>query len=148
MSLSYDVIEGAFLAKIVEFEFIKIPEENRNELVDGYLARAASEFRKNCQYDLTQHDDDSREFTEDFDDDDLDELVDILSEGMLVQWMKQYIYRQEVLELTLNTNDYSTYSPAELVYRVGGAYDRVKKDYTQMIREYSYNHGDLSKLHI
>ena len=32
--------------------------------------------------------------------------------------------------------------------RVGNAYAKVQRDYTQMIREYSYNHGDLTKLHV
>ena len=53
-----------------------------------------------------------------------------------------------VLENVLNTKDFSTYSPAELLMRVGNAYAKVQKDYTNMIREYSYNHGDLSDLHL
>ena len=42
----------------------------------------------------------------------------------------------------------STYSPAELLLRIGNAYAKVQKDYTNMVREYSYNHGDLSDLHL
>jgi hypothetical protein len=48
----------------------------------------------------------------------------------------------------MNTRDYSMYSPAELLMRVGNAYQKAQRDYTQMIREYSYNHGDLSDLHL
>ena len=65
-----------------------------------------------------------------------------------MQWMKPFVYKQENLENVLNTVDFSTYSPSELLLRVGNAYDGVKKDYIQMIREYSYNHGDLTELHI
>ena len=147
MTLSYDMVEGAFLAKITEFEFINLPEESRTDVVDGYLKRAVSGFKKICEYDLTT-DDLLREFTEDYDEEDIDELLEILSEGMLVQWMKPYLYKQEILENALNTNDFSTYSPAELLRRIGDAYERVQKDYVQMTREYSYNHGDLSKLHL
>ena len=67
---------------------------------------------------------------------------------MVKQWLKPYLYRQEILENVLNTRDYTTYSPAELLLRVGNAYKEAKSDYTQMVREYSYNHGNLSELHL
>lgn len=149
MSLSYDVFTGAFLAKVNEYDFMQLEMYDRQNIVDGYLRMAVSEFRKNCKYDLfSTRDDVERVFNVDITDEDLDELVDIISEGMLMQWMKPFVYKQENLENVLNTVDFSTYSPAELLLRVGNAYDGVKKDYIQMIREYSYNHGDLTELHI
>jgi len=139
----------AFLAKISEFDFINMESESRTDIVDGYMKRAVTAFRKNCKYDLfTTANDNDRVFNIDVADDDLDELVDIISEGMLVQWMKPYVYKQENLEMLLNTRDFTSYSPAELLMRIGNAYAKAQKDYTQMIREYSYNHGDLSDLHL
>ena len=148
MNISYDEITGAFLGKISEFEFLKIPEQNRTEIIDNYMKRAVVLFKSICKYDLTLHDDVLRQFTDDFDEADVYEIVDIISEGMLVQWMKPYLYKQELLESTLNTADFSTYSPAELLLRVGNAYEKAQRDYIQMIREYSYNHGNLSELHL
>lgn len=149
MSISYDLFTGAFLSKITEYDFIQLEDENRTTVVDGYMKRAISAFKKNCKYDLTSaYDDELRVLDIDIDADDVDEIVDIVSEGMVVQWMKPYLYRQEVLENTLNTRDFTTYSPAALLQRIGDAYATVKKDYIQMIREYSYNHGDLSSLHL
>lgn len=148
MSISYDAIVGAFLSKVTEFEFIQIPEDSREQILDGYMKRAVSAFKKICKYDLSLCDDALREYTDDFDESDVDELLDIISEGMLVQWMKPYLYKQELLESVLNTKDFTTYSPAELLLRVGNAYTKVQKDYTQMVREYSYNHGDLTELHL
>lgn len=148
MSISYDAIVSAFLSKVTEFEFIQIPESSREQILDGYMKRAVSAFKKICKYDLSLSDDTLREYTDDFDESDVDELLDIISEGMLVQWMKPYLYKQEILENVLNTKDFSTYSPAELLLRVGNAYAKVQKDYTQMVREYSYNHGDLTELHL
>lgn len=148
MNISYDEITGAFLEKISEFEFLKIPEQNRTEIIDNYMKRAVVLFKSICKYDLTLHDDVLRQFTDDFDEADVYEIVDIISEGMLVQWMKPYLYKQELLESTLNTADFSTYSPAELLLRVGNAYEKAQRDYIQMVREYSYNHGNLSELHL
>lgn len=147
MSISYDTIASAFLSKITEFEFIQIPNEDRAQILDGYMKRAVSSFTKICKYDLTLYDDTLREYTDDFDESDVDEILEIISEGMLVQWLKPYVYKQELLENTLSTADFSTYSPAELLLRVGNAYAKAQKDYTQMVREYSYNHGDLTDLH-
>lgn len=149
MSVSYDLFTGAFLAKISEFEFLQLPTAYRTDLVDGYMKRAVAEFKHICVYDLMNAmNDETREFAINIEDDDIDEIVNIVSEGMVVQWLKPYIYRQELLENTLNTKDFTTYSPAELLMRVGNAYKDSKKDYLQMTREYSYNHGDLTDLHI
>lgn len=149
MSVPYDVFIDAFLSKITEFEFIELPEESRTAIIDGYMKRAMSDFRRNCKYDfMSCADDGAREYAVDIPDNDIDEIVEIVSEGMLVQWMKPYIYRQEILENTLSTRDFTTYSPAELLNRVRQSYDLAQKDYIKKIREYSYNHGDLSDLHL
>ena len=149
MSVPYDVFAGAFLAKISEYSFLSLAEEDRTEMVDGFMKRALSAFRKNCKYDLfTTGDDNTRTFSVDIPEADLTEISDIVSEGMVSQWLKPYVNKQENLENVLNTKDFSTYSPAELLLRVGNAYAKVQKDYNNMIREYSYNHGDLSDLHL
>lgn len=149
MSVSYDAFTGAFLSKVAEYEFIQLDDEDRTEITDGYLKRAVTAFRKNCLYDLfTTADDTSRTFDVDIPDEDMDEIVNIISEGMIIQWMKPYLYHQELLENLMNTRDFTMYSPAELLMRVGNAYAKAQSDYTQMIREYSYNHGDLTSLHI
>lgn len=149
MNVSYDRFTDAFLAKITEFELYQLEPEQRTDVVDGFMKRAISNFKHVCKCDLsTTGDDETREFDVNADEDHIDEIVDIVSEGMVVQWLKQYLNRQEILENVLNTKDFTTYSPAELLMRVGNAYKSASGDYTQMIREYSYNHGDLTKLHI
>ena len=149
MAVSYDVFINTFLSKITEYEFIKLDDKSAEEILDGFLKRAVSEFKAVCKYDLINtRNDVLREFDIEISDSDLDEIADIISEGMVVQWLKGYVNKQENLENVMNTRDFITYSPAELLMRVGNAYTQAKKDYTQMIREYSYVHGDLTTLHI
>lgn len=149
MNISYDAFTGSFLSKISEYRFLNIPDEDRTSTIDGYMKRAITAFGKICKYNLTSSaDDNAREFKVDIPEEDIDELLDIVSDGMIVQWLKPYVYKQELLENTLNTRDFSSYSPAELLYRVGEAYRKAQKDYTQAIREYSYNNGKLGELHI
>jgi len=146
MSVSYNLFTAAFLGKVTEYDFIKLDDYDRNSVVDGYMKRACAQFNKICKYDLVTGDDALREFQTTIPDDEIDEIVDIVSEGMMVQWMKPYFYRADNLENVLNTSDFSQYSPAELLYRITNAYNTSKRDFTNMMREYSYNHGDLSDL--
>lgn len=149
MSVPYDKFTDAFLQKITEYEFIRLSDYERNHLVDGYMKRAIAAFKKICKYDLTTTADDTiREFDINIDAGDLDEIIEIVSEGMVVQWMKPYTYKQENLESVLNTKDFTTYSPSELLMRISAAYTAARKDFTNMMREYSYNHGDLTDLHL
>lgn len=149
MSVSYDVFTGAFLSKVSEYDFADMRVFERNTLIDGYMKRAVASFRSICKYDLsTTGDDITREFFVSIPDDDLDEIADIISEGMLVQWMKPFVYKQDGLETFLNTKDFSSYSPAELLMRVGNAYKDAQNNFTNMKREYSYVHGDLTDLHL
>lgn len=148
MFISYDTIDKAFLSKITEYVLSQLEIGTARDMVDSYMKRTIPSFNRVCVYDLSTYDDKSRMIMTDIDDDDADEIVDIISEGMVLQWMKPYLYQQDLYENLLNTKDFTTYSSAELLKQVGNAYERVQRDYTQMIREYSYNHGDLTKLHI
>lgn len=148
MSVSYDIFTQAFLDKVKEYDFIKLTEYDRTLVVDGYMKRACAQFNKICKYDLTGGYDTVREFEAEIEPADIEEIADIISEGMLVQWMKPYVYKQENFENMLNTTDYNGYSPAELLHRIVAAYKMCKRDFSNMMKEYSYNHGDLSDLHI
>ena len=113
------------------------------------MKRAIASFKKICKYDFsTTNIDEERCFFVDVPDEDLEEIVNIVSEGMLAQWMKPLTYKQENLELVINTRDFSTYSPAELLRRVGEAHTKAQRDFTNMMREYSYAHGELDSLHL
>lgn len=77
MSVPYDVFAGSFLAKISEYSFLSLEEADRTAMVDGFMKRALSGFRKNCQYDLfTTGNDDDRIFEIDIPEEDLTELAD------------------------------------------------------------------------
>lgn len=148
MSVSYDVFTEAFLAKVNEYEFMKMDFTDRQDIVDGYLHRAVTAFKKNCKYDLSGKDSKrGRRFNVDVEPEDLDELVEIISDGMVVQWLKPYANQELNLINALNTRDFTTYSPAELLKQVTAAYRTARQDYVNAIREYSYNHGDLKELH-
>lgn len=148
MEVSYDVFTKCFLSKMKEYDLFELDKHVRIEIVDDYMKRACAQFNKICKYDIVNGDDYARKLNADIPDTDIEEIADIVSEGMLVQWMKPYMYKQENFENMLNTTDYSGYSPAELLHRITSAYEMCKKDFSNMMKEYSYNHGDLTVLHL
>lgn len=149
MSVSYDLFAEAFLEKITEYDLLRLDEDDQVAIVDGFMKKALSEFNYVCQYDFFDHADDSeRTFDVEVSGADLYEIVNIVSEGMVVAWLKPYIYKQQLLSNVLNTRDFSVYSPAELLKQVRATYEKAQKDFIQMIREYSFNHGNLKGYHI
>lgn len=149
MTVSYDVFTEAFLAKVTEYRFPTFTEKNRQALVDGYMKRVCAKFGEVCKYDLMNGNDETRTFEmEGINAGELAEITDIVSEGMLVQWMKPYVFMQKNLEMILVTSDHSVHSQAELLNRITGLYSLCSKNYINMVREYSYRHGDLTELHV
>ncbi len=149
MTVSYDVFIGAFLNKLTEYRFPSMQPGTRQAIVDGYMKRACSRFGEVCKYDIMNGDDENRTFAFDqITNGELDEIVDIVSEGMLVQWMKPYMYMQKNLEMLVVTADHSFHSQAELLNRVTAAYEQCERNFVRRIREYSYRHGDLTDLHL
>lgn len=141
MSVPYDMFINAFLGKVTEYDFINLDEYDRNNIVEGYMKRACSQFDKICKYNLTDQDDIVRRFNIDIPDDEIDEILDIVSEGMLVQWMKPYVFKQDNLVQLLNTKDFTAYSPAELFRQVNSAYSSVSKNFTNAMRELIISSG-------
>lgn len=151
MSVSYDVFAEGFLFKVTEYSLAGLADMDRTYIVDGYMKRALADstFRKVCRYDFSKTADDcTREFNVDVADGDLDEIVEIISEGMVCQWLKPLTYTYDNLSNVLNTRDFTTYSPAELLKRIGDTYSTAQRNFIFKIREYSYDHGDLTTLHI
>lgn len=147
MVVSYDRIFNNFLQKITEYKFLSLPVSTRNEIVDGYMRHAINQFSTVCREPVEAFDDEE-ETVAMVNDIDEYEFIDIITDGMVFYWFKQFMYAEENLKNQLNTADFSTYSPAELLKQVKAAYDQCKKDFTARLRKYSYDHGDLTALHI
>lgn len=148
MAIPYDAFTEAFLAKTTGYDLYPLDAPTRQQTVDGFMKRACAKFKKICKYDIANGDDDAREFNIDVPEEDIDEIVDIVSAGMLSEWLAPHFYTIENLQNLINTKDFEQYSPAELLFRVQGAYSKCQKDFSKMMKEYSYNHGDLKVLHL
>lgn len=146
MSVSYDVFTQGFLSKVKEYHYLSLPDDVTGDMIDGYMKRACAQFKKMCSYDLTSYDDEAREFSTDIPADELDIIVDIISEGMIVQWLKSYAYSAENYENTLSTKDFSQYSPAELAKVLSNIHQTAKSNFVNAMRDFTYQYGDLTDL--
>lgn len=153
MTVTYDTFTEAFLSKITEYEFIKMSDSERESVVDGYMKKSISAFRPFCNHPIVANDYEREyligdEISGEITDAEFDEILDIIAEGMVLQWFKTYLNRQEVLENAITTREYSVFSPAELQKQIRLTYTEESNAHMQMMREYSFNHGDLTRLHL
>ena len=145
----YSVFIDAFLEKTIDFNFLSLDDNFKTEMVIGYLNRACSEFDKVCKYDLSKRDNSTQTFEATIDPASDQDVINIISEGMIIQWLKPYFYRNENLENALNTKDYSLSSSVQNMSKaIKDIYNNSQKDFVNMMREYSYQHADLTQLNM
>ena len=146
MATSYDKFAKYFLYKIKENSFAEMLPEVRIDMVDTYMRMAVSEFEEICTtHDLAKRDECDRSFDEDIP----DIIVNIVSDGMVKFWLRQYVFNPHNLENYLNTRDFTlAASPANVLKEVRETYELMAKTFTQGMREYSYRAGDLASLHM
>ena len=144
MDVSYEQIVGAFLNKINEYELLELADDERDDSVFSFLTKSLYKFKRVCNYKLEGF----KIVSSDMPEEEIDEVLDILTNGMVVQWLKPFLNRQENLENALSTRDFTVFSPANLLLRVRETYSNAKKDFENELREYSFSHNDLNKLHL
>ncbi len=141
----YKAFIDTFLDKISDYKLLNYDDYLVDELAVGYMKRVCTKFDKICQADLSQQDDNEYAFLSDEID---DEIIDIVTDGMVVEWLRQYVNNSDNLENILNTKDFTMYSSKNLLAEIKSLYQDEQKAFTNSMREYSYNHGDLSNLHL
>ena len=141
----YKAFIDTFLDKISDYKLLNYEDYLVDELAVGYMKRVCTKFDKICQADLSQQDDNEYAFLSDEID---DEIIDIVTDGMGVEWLRQYVNNSDNLENILNTKDFTMYSSKNLLAEIKSLYQDEQKAFTNSMREYSYNHGDLSNLHL
>lgn len=141
----YKAFIDTFLDKISDYKLLNYEDYLVDELAVGYMKRVCTKFDKICKADLSQQDDNEYAFLSDEID---DEIIDIVTDGMVVEWLRQYVNNSDNLENILNTKDFTMYSSKNLLAEIKSLYQDEQKAFTNSMREYSYNHGDLSNLHL
>ena len=141
MATPYSSVVEVFLNKITDMDLPKFDDVSRNEIVIGYMKSACTKFAKVCEVDLYDIDDELQEFSADLS----DEVIDIISENMLVEWLKPKVLFSDNLSNVLNTKDFSMYSPANLLKELRETLSYLRRNARALVNNYSFAHSEDKK---
>ena len=142
MATPVSTVIERFLSRIRSFDFLNYLEEELDSMTLSYLKSSIGSFQRLCKSDLTITED--NEFVGDLS----EEEIDILVEGMIIEWIKPYLYRSDNLKDRMNTKDYSFFSPANLLKEIRSTYTELQAEHAKAIRMYSYTTSVLYDLSV
>ena len=148
MATSYEIFYENFLNKVLEYHYADFCDNLIESELLKYLCTSLSQFKHYCKdYNFNDRDDENGIFNFNFKTDDVDEIVDIVTDGMVVSWFNKYICNSDGLENVLTTRDFALYSPANLNFRNRETYEMLRKAFVNKMREYSFTHNGLDGFH-
>ena len=141
MATTYDAIYERAIFRFMDYDFLKLSNDQRASMLERHLRSAIVDFQSSCQTDLTQRDETLKTFEEAL----TDEEQEILSLGVAYYWVSFKALNSDLLRNNMSTRDYSYFSPANLLGEVRALRDTLKKEYEDRIIAYSYLHGGIEK---
>lgn len=144
MATPYSKIYEAFIFKVKAYDLLMLLEEDREDILYIYMTSVCRKVFKTVMpyVDLSDRNEDTKEFNNDINDD----VIDIIAECMITEWLKPQMYSDELLESRLNTKDFTEYSPAKLIEQMRYVYEMSKKESNVIINNYTFSHGDIAEL--
>lgn len=144
MNTSYETVFNEFKDKITDPDLITFAESLQTEMLVAYMNKAVSKCSRITKkvVDLSLRNDELMEFSIEIP----CEVMDIITEWMTVFWLQPYVNNIENLRNNLSTKDFSVFSPANLLEKVGNRYDIARKQARSLTNEYSYIIADMKEL--
>lgn len=143
MATQYEYIFSSFKDNITDPDLLILTQEMQNDYLIALMNKAITKCRRICKdVDLSDRDDNLLEFNIDVPDD----VIEIVTEWMTVFWLKSYLNNSENLRNSLSTKDFSFFSPANLLDKIGNTYERSRRQARSLTNEYSYVHSKVSEL--
>lgn len=138
MGTPYSIIIDRFLPTISEYAYLEVGDDEVYELVLPFLLSAATQFNDACIFDLNARDNDNTMFLADLH----DEEIDILSDFMRVEWLKQKLYNSDIQRNGMSTKDYTVFSPANLQAQIRETYKDAREEARARLYNYTYTHSN------
>lgn len=141
MNTSFKEIYSMFFHKITDFNFLRMEEENIDEICKNYLKKAIIKFRK-CKEDLRDRDDINEMFNFQVS----DEVQEILATLMVVEWATPLVYNIMIMKQFLGDKDFKHYSQANHLEKLILLRDGAIEESDQAIVLYTYDNGNIGDL--
>ena len=159
MATTYSYIYEEFLDKIDDPDLLLLADDDQESTKRAWLEYAV---RKCSLYVLPKYDLSNRTVVtvlvdgeeetsepikyEAFNDDLDDGVIVMLTEYMVEAWLKPYLNNADLLRLHMNTKDFNTTSPANLVEKIGARYDEARHRARSLRNEYTYIINSVTSL--
>ena len=140
---TYKTVFAEFKDKITDPDLITFADDLQTEMLIAYMKKAISKCSRVVKsVDLHNRDDKSMEFGVERP----YEIIDIITEWMTVYWLQPFVNNIENLRNHLSTKDFSVFSPANLLEKIGNRYDVSYNRARSIMNEYSYIIADMKEL--
>lgn len=142
---NYEEVFAEFKDKITDPDLITFAKDLQTEMLVAHMKKAISKCKRVVKtVDLSNRDDELMVFGVELP----DEVVDIITEWMTVFWLQPFVNNIENLRNNLSTKDFSVFSPANLLEKIGNRYDIARKNARSLTNEYSYIIADMKELKV
>lgn len=140
MATPYTTVYDSFMESVKDYQLVALYQSSPTNFyvyLKGFLKGAIIEFR-NCQQDLTDRNDTTRTFNIDLE----DEVVYILGQLMVKQWMTKEV--QDVLQMRakITDRDFKHYSEAQNLKSKQDYLILVDERTSQLMTDYEFKNVD------
>lgn len=139
MATSYEEIYNLASNKITDPEIALLLPEDIEELFHGYLISAIPKFRK-CKNDLSNRDDELRQFNVDL----LDVEKEILAILVAREWLQPQLYSALLTKQVFSDKEQKYYSQSSHISELRALDETLKIEAQKLSRDYTY--GSLEYL--
>ena len=137
MATSYEEIYNLAANKITDPEIALLLPEDIEELFHGYLISAIPKFRK-CKNDLSNRDDELRQFNVDL----LDVEKEILAILVAREWLQPQLYSALLTKQVFSDKEQKYYSQSSHISELRALDETLKIDAQKLSRDYTYGNSE------
>ena len=133
MATSYEEIYNLASNKITDPDIALLSQEDIEELFHGYLISAIHKFRK-CKNDLSNRDDELRQFNVDL----LDVEKEILAILVAREWLQPQLYSALLTKQVFSDKEQKYYSQSSHISELRALDETLKIEAQKLSRDYTY----------
>lgn len=142
MATTYQTIFEAFMDKVTDYDLASYSESLQWDIMVALLDSACRRFNRICAQDLQDRDDNAGAFNIDLS----YEELDIITEQMVVEWLKPILNDTDNLHNRINTKEYTSISPANMLLAIKESYAMARTNAKTLMVRYSYLNSNIEEL--
>ena len=137
---SYETIYNRALSKLEDYDLAKLPEEDLERMLNGWMMSAIAKFRK-CQSDLKQRDEENKTFLIDL----LDEEVEILAILTATEWLESQINSITLTKQFFGGKEEKWFSQSQHLSTLIALRDNNRLEARKLMRDITYAYNSYLK---